>query len=34
MGTWDEKTGKCLKRGHSTNILNTEPFDLLAPIKE
>ena len=30
MGTWDESTGKCLKRGDSTNIMNTEPFDIIS----
>ena len=29
MGTWDEKTGKCLKRGDSSDKQNTEPFDLI-----
>lgn len=32
MGTWDENTGKCLKRGDSTEQLNTEPFDLVERI--
>lgn len=30
MGTWDENTGKCLKRGDSTNIMNTEPYDIIS----
>jgi hypothetical protein len=30
MGTWDEDTGKCLKRGDSTNIMNTEPYDIIS----
>ncbi len=33
MGTWDARTGKCLQRGHSDHILNTEPFDLIEEIK-
>ena len=30
MGTWDESTCKCLKRGDSTNIMNTEPYDIIS----
>lgn len=30
MGTWDEYTGKCLKRGDSTDILSTKPYDIIS----
>ncbi len=34
MGTWDENTGKCLKRGDSSDKQNTEPFDLIEDYKK
>ncbi len=29
MGTWDKNTGKCLKRGNSVEVSNTEPYDII-----
>ena len=29
MGTWDENTGECLKRGEFTNKENTAPYDII-----
>jgi len=29
MGTWNENTGKCIKRGDSTNEEITKPYDII-----
>jgi hypothetical protein len=29
MGTWDENTGKCLKRGEFVDASNIEPYDII-----
>jgi len=34
MGTWDENTGKCIKRGNFTQDINTAPYDIIDLISE